>query len=182
MKISAILVIVLLSLAGCSQNKHSNASGGSVVLKGDGYAFSIPVSPRWTVDTTDRALLATSKAVLYFDEERERPWGIYVNTATKKLEGEKTLANLLSYNDTTLFKGVRNVVSKTDTLFTKDKKKAILTGYSHGWAAAYVDDVNVVAFFWLMSKDEKHYQSDFDVLKQVVESYSSGTVDQSKKN
>lgn len=182
MKISAILVFVLICWAGCSQSKQPNTSDSSVVLSGEDYAFSISLPPKWALDTTDRALQAAAKAVLYSTEEGKENWGIVILIATKRSEGKNTLANLILYSDSTLYVGT--VRTDGPTLFTRDKKKAIVKSSKHGSgqsAAAYIDDLNVVVVMDQWPIDEGLYQTAFNIFKQVVESYSSVIVDKGKK-
>jgi len=181
MKISSIFALTLLCWVGCSQNKQASTSESSAILRGEDYAFSISIPPKWALDTTDRALKTATKAVLYSTEGKEY-WRIIVLIATKKSEGEKTLANLISYSYPT--PNVRAVLTDGPTLFTRDKKKTIvkISKYPNSqFADAYIDDLNVVVVMSQWPIDENSSQTAFNIFKQIVESYSSVIVDEGKK-
>ena len=180
----AALFLLFASLQSAWQ-EPSSQSNTNIVLRDRDYAFSISLPPKWALDTTDRALRAAAKAVLYSTEEGKGDWRIVILIATKRLEGKNTRANLVSY--WAKFDSSQNggtVQTDGPVLFTRDKKQVIVKSSKRGAARsslAYIDDLNVVVGVSQWPIDEALYQTAFDVFKHVLESYSAVIVDEDKK-
>ena len=179
-----VLVCLLCVPVQANVQKSDSLSKQNLILRDRDYAFSISIPPNWAVDTADRALQAATKAVLYSTEKDKDHWRIPILIATKALEGKNTLANLISYFERLdSSQQARTTHIESPPVFTKDGTKVTLIkiAYVNGQCCtAYVEDRAVVVVFSQWRLSDKEYQSAFEDLKQVVESYSSESVDQRK--
>jgi hypothetical protein len=169
----AFCLVVLVGCASAQQTAHQSMS--EITLRGVEYAFSISIPDKWNVDTASRALRYASRAVLYAPTLGSGDCLIEVLPATKSLEGNYTLANLLSYYakfDST--NGVRHI--EEPALETKDGKKIrVITSAYKNWHSvnAYVEDVNAVIVFSLYVPDLRVQEDALHALTAIVRSYSS---------
>jgi hypothetical protein len=174
--------LLLMLLCICSMNiaqiKTPQKSDNSVILRGTDYAFSISIPQGWILDTLQRAMTLASRAVLYTNDSTFTLDGIMIATATKKIEGEETLKNLLTYfaKQDSAFKPPVKIVD-SPSIVTRDKKTAIIKhrfdGNGHQSTTAYIDDRNIVTLITLWRNTEVEFNKSIPAFNEVVESYSS---------
>jgi hypothetical protein len=178
------LAFCLLVLARCaSAQQIAPQSKGEITLRGVEYAFSISIPDKWNIDTSGRALRYAARAVLYAPTLGSGKCLIEVLPATKSIEGNSTLANLLSYYakfDST--NGVRHI--ENPALETKDAKKVrVITSVYKDWHSvnAYVEDVNAVIVFSLYVPDLRVQEEALHALTAIVRSYFSQAIGSGQK-
>lgn len=167
--------VVLLVLACISADAQTwQWQGSRVVLAGEDHRFSFIVPRGWSLDTADRAMRSAVRAVVYFGEGRSPFDRIHVALATKRLEGEKTLQNLLEYVYPGWPPPGDSVLVEHTALSAEDGRPATVkvtrTSRSQT-AAAYIDDARVVVVIHhTLGASSEPFATRFRDLKAIVES------------
>jgi hypothetical protein len=169
----AFCLAVITACASAQQAPPQSKAG--IVLRGAEYAFSISLPDNWNLDTADRADRDAARAVFYPATLGSKGCRIDVLPATKKLEGIKTLPNLLAYSaclDST--HGARHI--DNPVILTKDGKKVpVITSAYKDWQSvcAYIDEPGAVIVLSLYVPELGVQEKAFNALTEIVRSYTS---------
>ena len=158
-------------------------SKAGIVIRGVEYAFSISLPDNWSLDTAKLADRDAARAVFYPTTLPSDGCRIDVLPASKKLEGMKTLPNLLAYSarlDSA--HGARHL--DNPVLLTIDGKKVVvITSAYKDWQSvcAYIDERNVVIVLELYVPELSVQEKAVNALTEIVRSYSSMSVGSTQK-
>lgn len=170
---SLLFLITNISFAQISDKDSLKENTGFVY--GKDHAFSITAPKGWLLDNSS-AVSQGIHAVFY-------PLGgswensktvMYVNTASKSVEGNETIQSLISYDSLNFLKNFNDTEIKClPNLFTGDRKEAKVLSYfySNYEIVAYIDEPKIVAMIIMTSRDHKDYNESLLAFNELVGSY-----------
>jgi hypothetical protein len=145
------------------------------VVRGDGYAFEITAPKEWNLDLTS-GVASGRDAELFPNRSsfKTSPTVMYISTISKKIPGCENVTKLSTANIDKAKKEVSNIViGRSDSLETKDHKKALVKTYAatQFQAVAYVDEDSVIVMFVLRAKEKNRFDNARYSFKDLIGSY-----------
>jgi len=175
MKVRVIesVFVVLCAIAAFGQRSGDDAG----ILYGTDYSFAVTAPHGWVLDDKSGKSQGVC-AVLY---ETGKSWQkadtvMYVNTASKTIEGQKTLEELMAY-DAAEFKKRAPALSVTPAPDIKTKQgRAVVRRfegdeYGNYEAVAYFDEKLTIVMFVLTARTKKDFDAAYPAFEKLVGSY-----------
>jgi hypothetical protein len=172
-----VRVLGLVAVVLCALVVRGQTREGAGILVGSDYAFSIIAPPGWVLDGAAGKKQGLC-AVVYEDGRSWKDASIvmYANTASKKVEGQETLQELMAF-DVADFKKHSSRLSvmpvddiKTGTgvavvrLFEGDQ-------FGNFEAIAYIDEKFTIVMLVLSARSKEEFESAYPAFQQLVRSY-----------
>lgn len=174
-KFTSLIFAVLALTVHLLASSPDSPTGQNVVIKGSGYAFEISAPKGWVLDLKDGPSSGRD-AELYPEKSSfsTSPTIMYIEVVSKKSPGCETVTKLANSAVEKAKKNSSNiVVSRADSLETKDHKKALVKIFAatQFLSIAYVDEDSTIITFVLRASDKRRFDNARYSLKDLIGSY-----------
>jgi hypothetical protein len=155
----------------------AQTNGGSGIVYGADHSFFITAPEGWVLDI-DSGVSQGLHAVFYREGESWARAGVvmYVNTASKRVDGQRTLKELMDYDIGQFTKKSSALrVASAPTLMAHGRKAEVLTfegdQFGNYEAVAYIDEEHTVVMLVMTSHTKGEYERAYPDFEKFVASY-----------